>query len=122
MPEKNFSPSIDVAAPIAEKIEAVAAAYRGRYALNKDVYNRILYVYKMLRKIALQNDGGIKDVKVDTVDRTIITVEVPSMDLFREELAAFSELLGMINSLDVSASSGELLSISVGITGLWKAV
>ena len=46
MSEKNFTVTVDIAAPVVTKIEAVATQYEGKYALNEDVYKRVLKVYK----------------------------------------------------------------------------
>lgn len=122
MSEKNFTVTVDIAAPVAAKIEAVAAEYEGKYAMNNEVYKRVLNTYKKFRKFALQNDGGIKNTDVCGVDKVKIMAEVPAVDLFREGLDLFSELLAMVDSIDVSASKSGDLIIEVSVAGLWKAV
>jgi len=46
MSEKNFTVTVDIAAPVAAKIEAVAAEYEGKYTMNNEVYKRVLNTYK----------------------------------------------------------------------------
>ena len=122
MTETNFRVIVDVAAPVATKIEAVAAEYKGKYVMNNEVCKRVLNTYKKFRKFALQNDGGIKNTDVYGVDKVKIVAEVPAVDLFREGLDLFSELLAMVDSIDVSASKSGDLIIEVSVAGLWKAV
>lgn len=122
MSEKNFTVTVDIAAPVATKIEAVAAEYEGKYTMNNEVYKRLLSTYKKFRKFALQNDGGIKSTDIYGVDKVKIVAEVPAVDLFREGLDLFSELLAMVDSIDVSASKSGDLIIEVSVAGLWKAV
>jgi len=112
---ENISVTIDTAAPLIAKIESF-----GR-AVNEDVYTNSLNVYRKFRKVALQNDGGIRlaDVVSDTVK---IVAEVPNIDLFREGLTLFSELLTMVDSIDISTTKDGDLSIEVGVANLWKAV
>ena len=122
MSEKNFTVTVDIAAPVAAKIEAVAAQYEGKYTLDEDVYKCVLKVYKKFRKFALQNEGGIKSTDVCGADKVKIVAEVPAVDLFREGLDLFTELLAMVDSIDVSVSKDGDLIIEVGVAGLWKAV
>lgn len=122
MSEKNFTVTVDIAAPVVTKIEAVAMQYEGKYALNEDVYKRVLKVYKKFRKFALQNDGGVKSTDVHGTDKVKIVAEVPAVDLFREGLDLFTEMLAMVDSIDVSASKDGDLIIEVSVAGLWKAV
>ncbi len=122
MPERNFKVTVDITAPVTAKIEVVAAEYAGKYALNEEVYKRVMNIYKKFRKFALQNDGGIKTTDVCEMDKVKIVAEVPSVDLFREGLDLFSELLALADSVDVFASKDGYLIIEVGVEGLWKAV
>lgn len=122
MSEKNFTVTVDIAAPVAAKIEAAATQYEGKYTLNEDVYKCVLKAYKKFRKFALQNDGGIKSTDVYGTDKVKIVAEVPVVDLFREGLDLFTELLAMVDSIDVSASKSGDLIIEVSVAGLWKAV
>lgn len=112
---ENISVTIDTAAPLIAKIESF-----GR-AVNEDVYKNSLGVYRKFRKIVLQNGGDIKTTGV--LDDTVkIVAEVPDMDLFREGLTLFSELLTMVDSIDISTTKDGDLSIEVGVANLWKAV
>jgi len=112
---ENISVTIDTAAPLIAKIESF-----GR-AVNEDVYKNSLSVYRKFRKIILQNGGDIKTAGV--LDHTVnIAAEVPDMDLFREGLTLFSELLTMVDSIDISTTKDGDLSIEVGVANLWKAV
>lgn len=122
MYEENFTVTIDIAAPVAAKIEAVAAEYNGKYVLNDEVYDHVLNVYRKFRKFVVQNDGGIKNIDVHSVDNVKIVAEVPDVDLYREGLDLFSELLAMVDSMDVSVSKSGDLIIEVSVAGLWKAV
>lgn len=122
MSEKNFTVTVDIAAPVATKIEAVAAEYEGKYIMDNEVCKRVLNTYKKFRKFALQNDGGIKSTDVYGVDKVKIVAEVPAVDLFRDGLDLFSELLAIVDSIDVSASKSGDLIIEVSVAGLWKAV
>ena len=122
MYEENFTVTIDIAAPVAAKIEAVAAEYNGKYVLNDEVYDHVLNVYRKFRKFVVQNDGGIKNIDVHSVDKVKIVAEVPDVDLYREGLDLFSELLAMVDSMDVSVSKSGDLIIEVSVAGLWKAV
>ena len=122
MSEKDFTVTVDIAAPVAAKIEAAAAEYDGKYVLDNAVYRRVLDTYKKFRKFALRNDGGIKSADVIGVDKVKIVAEVPAVDLFREGLEVFSELLAMVDSIDISASKSGDLIIEVSVAKLWKAV
>lgn len=122
MPEKKFTVTVDIAAPIATRIEDAAAEYEGKYILDECVYKRFLSVYRKFRKFALQNDGGIENTDVYGVDKVKIASKVPAVDLFREGLDLFSELLTMVDSIDISTSDSGDLVIEVGVAGFWKAV
>ena len=112
---ENISVTVDVAAPLIAKIEAADRT------VNEAVYKNALAVYRKFRKVVLQNDGDIKSMGV--VDGTVkIVAEVPTMDLFREGLILFSELLTMVDSIDISTAKSGDLTIEVGVTNLWKAV
>ena len=122
MSKENITVKIDTAAPVAAKIESVAAEYNGKYKVNDDVYNRFIDVYRKFRKFAVQNDGGIRSVDVRNVERAKIVAEVPDVDSYKEGLSLFSTLLGEIDSMDIHATGGEYLVVEVGVAGLWKAV
>lgn len=122
MSEENFKVTIDAAAPVAAVIRTAATEYKGKYTLNDEAYNRFLNAYKRFIKFALQNDGGFKSIDVYGVDKAKIVAKVPSVDLFRDGLDMFLELLTMIDSIDVSVSKDDDLIIEIGVEGLWKAV
>ena len=122
MSKENITVKIDTAAPVAAKIESVAAEYNGNYKVNDDAYNRFIDVYRKFRKFAVQNDGGIRTVDVRNVERAKIVAEVPDVDSYKEGLSLFSTLLGEIDSMDIHATGGEYLVVEVGVAGLWKAV
>ncbi len=122
MSEENFAVAINTAALVAAKIKATVTEYEGKYVLDDEVYKRVLGTYKMFRKFALQNDGGIKNVDVRGADKAKIVAEVPAVDLFRDGLVLFTELLAMVDFIDVSASRDGGLIIKVCVAGLWKAV
>lgn len=122
MSEEDFAVAINTAALVAAKIKATATEYEGKYVLDDEVYKRALNTYKMFRKFAIQNDGGIKNVDVGGTDKVKIVAEVSAVDLFRDRLVLFSELLAMVDFIDVFASRDGGLIIEVGVAGLWKAV
>lgn len=122
MSEESFAVAVNTAALVAAKIKATATEYEGKYVLSDEVYKRVLDTYKMFRKFALQNDGGIKNIDVSGIDNVKIVAEVPAVDLFREGLTLFSELLAAVDFIDVSTSESGDLVIEVGVAGLWRAV
>ena len=122
MPEKDFTVTVDIAAPVAEKIESVATEYKDKYVLDEMIYGKVLDVYRKFKKFTVQNDGGIKNMDIRNVSVVRFSAEVPSVDLFREGLDLFSSLLTMVDSIDVSTSKDGDLAIDVCVAGLWKAV
>lgn len=122
MPEKDFTVTVDIAAPVAAKIESVATEYKDKYVLDEMIYGKVLDVYRKFKKFTVQNDGGIKNMDIRNVSVVRFSAEVPSVDLFREGLDLFSSLLTMVDSIDVSTSKDGDLAIDVCVAGLWKAV
>lgn len=121
MSDKNNSTVAGIIAPLIAKIEEATYEKNNQYKLDDDSYNRILDVYQKIRKFALQNDGGIKNIDI-TSDTVKIVTEVPSVDLFREGLNLFSELLTMVDSIDVSANKNGYLFVEIGVSIIWRAV
>lgn len=122
MTEKGIKVTVDISAPLVAKIEAVATEYSGKYLLDGDVCKRVLTVYDKFRKFVHQNDGGIKSTDIINPKWSVFVAELPSVDLYRDGLDLFSELLGMVDMFDVSTAKSGDLSIKVGVSGLWKAV
>ncbi len=122
MTEKSIDVVVDFSAPLAAKIEAAATEYSGKYLLDGDVCKRVLIVYHKFRKFVHQNDGGIKSTDVVNTEMSVLAAELPSVDLYREGLELFSDLLGMVDMFDVSTTKNGDLSIKIGVAGLWKAV
>ena len=122
MCEESFTVAFDIAAPAAAQIEAAAERYAGKYVLNGEAYERALLVYKAVRKLALQNDGNIPKLDIHCGDGVKITAQVPNIDLFQDRLALFSEILSMVDSIDIFTSEGGDLIIEVSVADLWKEV
>lgn len=122
MTEKGIKVTVDIYAPLVAKIEAVATEYSGKYLLDGDVCKRVLTVYDKFRKFVHQNDGSIKSTDIINPKWSVFVAELPSVDLYRDGLDLFSELLGMVDMFDVSTAKSGDLSIKVGVSGLWKAV
>lgn len=122
MAEKSINVVVDISAPLMAKIEAAATEYSGKYLLDGDVCKRVLTVYDKFRKFVHQNDGGIKSTDVINTKMSVFVAELPSVDLYREGLELFSDLLGIVDMFDVSTTKDGDLSIKIGVTGLWKAV
>lgn len=112
---------VDTAAPVAAAVEAKAKKLEGKFEVDNDAYNRVLSAYKILKKFATQNDGSPKFVDTSSTEAVKLIVEVPDVDLYRDRLKSFCELLSMVDSFDVSVSD-DLLRIEVCIAGVWKAV
>lgn len=112
---ERISVTVDTAAPLIAKIEAAGQT------VNEEIYKNSLSVYRKFRKVVLQNDGDIK--ATDIIDGSVkIVAEVPMMDLYREGLGLFSELLTMVDSIDISTAKNGDLTIEVIVANLWKAV
>lgn len=110
------------AVSMAAEIESTAAKCAGRFVADGDVCKRILNVCEVLKRIAMLNDGSLKSVDMTPGENVVIFAEVPDMDLYQEGLSLFSDLLAMVDYLDIYAISDEEVVIKVGVAGLWKAV
>jgi len=108
---------------IDDKVKEISSKTDGIYVLDIDNYKRLCIVYSELRKFSLQNDGGIADIQMEpTTEFAKISVVVPTVDLYRDGLEQFINLLSMIDALDVSTTEDGFLMIGAAVSGVWKAV
>ena len=117
-----MSDKMNVLAPVVSNVEVAAAKYEGKYVLDVNAYQRVLDLYQNFNDLVDQNDGKIQTIRVDDLEAVRFTALVPSMDLFRESLSAFLEMLTMISSIDISGYNEDYLSVEIGTAGIWKAV
>lgn len=107
---------------IRKETENAAAERSKAYVLDVNICKKVLAVYDNFRAFIHQNGGGIVLADVNDKKGAVFVGEVPDVDLYREGLERFCELLGMIDTFDVSVTESGSLSIGVSVLGLWKAV
>ena len=117
--EYNKKIKIDSAAIVAAKIEALAACLNETRSIDSEAYNRILWAYQLLRRLT-DAHGGVQKVQIEAEGMVRIMAIVPDLDLYRDGLAQFRQLLGVADTLHITWRDAESVCIEVGLTGLWK--
>lgn len=84
------------------------------FTVDGEAWNLVSDVHQAFRKIVSFNNGDIKTVGVHA-DVVKIAAEIPNMDLFRDRLDAFMELLEIVDSFDVTATNADTLIVEIGV-------
>lgn len=122
MPENKKNEMAGYTEELAKKVEEKNMELRGVYAVNGESYRRFASAYAAAKKFALLNDGGISGISMEPdAEFASISIEAPSVELYREGMELFGELLELVDAVDVSGVRGEYLKLKVGVKGLWEA-
>lgn len=122
MMENNTVVPFDVVSRLEIEIQDAAKLYEGKYELDEEAHERALDVYRCLRWIADQNGGAVEWANIIDFERITFQAEVASVDLYKESLEKFLDLLGKIDHIYVLSSKEDIVTIEVSVNGLWKAV
>lgn len=78
-------------------------------------------VYDFFAQYAEENEGVVKGVSVDHEEnRTLVSIEVPNLELRGDALKEFVELLGYINRFKITWISEDSIQVDAGVPGVWE--
>lgn len=120
---EKINNEINYGTELSIKVEEKNMELSGICVLNIHNYRRLIKSYDLLKKLALLNDGGVVSVSIEhNAEYAEVDIEVPSIELYKEGLEQFCELLGLVDLINVSNTGNDSVLIKVGVSGLWEAV
>ena len=120
---ENRKDEMNYAAELAAKVEEKHMELDGACVLNIRSYQKFIKVYDLLKKLALLNDGGVASLSMEhDAEYAEISIEVPSIDLYKDGLHQFCGLLELVDLLDITNTGNDSVLIKTGIKDLWEAV
>jgi len=113
---------MNYAAELAAKIEEKNMELSEVSVVNIEAYGRFIKIYDLLKKLALLNDGGVSEVKMEHTDeKAWISIEIPGMDLYKDGLKLFCELLELADHIDVRVCGEDMVIFTASVNNLWEA-
>ena len=108
---------------LAHRIEAECAKFKGKYEASVTKLEQLDKVYGFLCYLVKCEDGEIKCLDVNPESNCAsIAIEVPLVDLHKDEMKQFIDILQYVDTFDVKTTVDEALLISVGISNVWEVV
>lgn len=91
------------------------------YAVNKQNMDKFNQVYKFFCNIAEEDGGDVSCFHVND-NRTSfgVSVEISMLDLYRDSIAQFIEILRYIDVLDVKTTESEGILVSAVVDHVWE--
>lgn len=106
---------------LAIQIEEKFSAYGGKYTVNEHSMEKFGQVYDFFNNLADNNDGDITclDIQPESVNARI-EIEVPPLDLYRDWMKKFVEILQYMDVLDIKPSEFDGIMIGATVNDVWE--
>ena len=123
MSEKNKKGASELTKDLELKVEEEKRAFDGAYILNPENYQRFVKVYAYFLDLAESNEGTVSrlDIKPTSI-RAGISIEVPIVELLRDSIREFTDILSDVDVFNVTAGASDSLLIDASVNDVWKAV
>lgn len=118
-----MSEKFECAHEVALRIEEKCAEVNGKYVVNEHNLESLCKVYDFFRSVSDEEDGKIEilDIRPES-GCVIVSVEVSSVDLHRDGMANFVDILQYVNTIDIASTKPDGIVIRVGVKDVWEAV
>lgn len=123
MPGNNEKETLEFVRDLALKVEEKRKKFEGTYIMNPDNYKRFVEVYTYFRIFAEENEGKLKhlDIAPESIHADV-SVEVPIVDLFKDSLHGFVDILSKVDVFGITPTTTDSLLIDASVNYVWKAV
>lgn len=93
------------------------------YELDEENYKKFADVYAYFNRFAKENDGKVKymDLRSNSIHADV-SIEVPLVDLYRDGLAEFTEILAKADVFGVTPTANGELRIDASVNNVWKEI
>lgn len=106
---------------LAAQIEEKCSAYCGKYVVNERNMGRFGLVYDFFSRLASDNDGEIVRLNIDPESiNASVEIDVPPLDLYRDGLNEFVDVLQHVDALDISQSDSDGVIIGATVNQTWE--
>ena len=108
---------------LALQIEEQRMLADGKYVMNEHNMEKFGKVYDFFCALADDDGGKVRgfDIRPEYLYAEI-SIEVSSVDLHRDEMKQFLEVLQYVDVLDIKATTSDGLLICANVKNLWEAV